>query len=133
MPYEEVVVPRGTFIGWGEKGQTIDGEVLLYSDTEGSDYNQEPCPLIVIQLTQPAINYRDKGTTKETIAASELVSVTCGQANLKSAARAANLQPGFLVRIVYADTYKTAKGEGKEFKVYVDRTAKQHHTADGLV
>jgi hypothetical protein len=133
MAYEEVVVPRGTFIGFGEIGQTIDGEVLLYSDTEGSDYNDQPCPLVVIQLTQPATNYRNKGTEKETIAAGELVTVTCAQANLKSAARAANLEPGNLVRIVYAGNYKTAKGDGKEFKVYVDRTRRPTPAGSELV
>jgi hypothetical protein len=133
MPYEEVVVPRGTFIGWGAIGQTIDGEVLLYSDNEGSDFNNNPCPLVVIQLTQQAINYRDKGSTKETIAAGELVSVTCGQANLKAAIRAAALEPGYLVRISYTGDYKTARGDGKEFKVFVDRSRRSQPAGSDLV
>lgn len=122
--WEDVNVPRGSFIGWGRKGQQITGEVISYDERGGSDFNQESCPLVVIELTQEAENYRDKGTRRETIEAGEFVSVTCGQANLKAAIRAAALEPGFLVRIAYVDDYKTGKGEGKEFKVQVNRSRK---------
>lgn len=123
MPFEEVVVPQGTFIGWGEVGQQVVGHVLSYSETEGSDFNGEPCPLVVIALTEAAINYRNKGTEKETINSGEVVSITCGQANLRRSVRAAALDPGNLVKIVYSENYKTGKGDGKGFKVFVDRSA----------
>ena len=66
--YEKVEVPRGTFVGWGLKpGQKMTARVLSYSDTDGRDFNGETCPLVVAELTEPFTNYRDKGTTQETI------------------------------------------------------------------
>ena len=131
--WEDVVVPQGTFIGWGEVGQRITGYVVDYDETGGSDFNGEPCPLVVVELTEDATNFRDKGTTRETIKAGEFVTVTCGQAGLKRAVRAAALENGNLVRITHDGTYKASKGEGKSFKVQVNRAPRPSVSADGLV
>src|SRR5690606_31612875 len=81
--WEEIEIPQGTFIGWGEIGQTITGKVLSFAAEGGSDFNGNPCPQVVLELTETVDNYKDKGTTKETLDAGELVTLTCGQANLK--------------------------------------------------
>lgn len=130
--WEDVEVPQGTFIGWGEVGQTLTIEVVSYSDNAGSDFNGNPCPQVVGILTTDAVNYRDKGTRKETIAKGEFVTITCGQASLAKSVRAAALEPGNLARIKYEDDYKTAKGIGKSFKVQVNRNAAKV-TAEELV
>lgn len=120
----DVEIPRGEFIGWGEIGQRVTGYVVSYSDTDGSDFNDEPCPQVVLELTEKAISFRDKGTSKNTIDAGEFVTVTCGQANLKRAIKAAALEVGNLVRITFDSEYKTGKGMGKSFKVQVNRSAR---------
>jgi hypothetical protein len=115
----EVAVPQGTFIGWGRVGQTITGIVRGYSADAGSDFKNEPCPLLTLELTAPAENYRDKGTTRETIAAGELVSITAGQAGLRRRLHAITPPPrvGDAMRVMYDGTYPTGKGDGKSFEV----------------
>lgn len=131
--WEEVVVPRGSFIGWGEVGQQVTGYVVSYSDTDGSDFNDQPCPQVVLELTEKCISYRDKGTTKETIDAGEFVTITCGQASLRKGIKTAALEVGYIVRVKYESTYKTAKGEGKEFKVFVSRAKRAAVSSNDLV
>ncbi len=131
--WEDVVVPQGAFIGWGEIGQRITGYVVGYDDAGGSDFNDQPCPQVVIELTENATNYRDKGATKETIDAGEFVTLTCGQANLKKAIRAAALETGNLVRVTFDSTYEAAKGEGKAFKVQVNRSPRPSVSSSDLV
>jgi hypothetical protein len=128
--WQDVEVPQGRFIGWGKIGQTITGRVVTYSDTEGRSFNDEPCPLLVLELTEAATSYRVKEGTSEDLAAGEMVSITCGQANLRRTVRAGDLTPGDLVRIKYDDTYKTASGEGKSFKMQVARGAKPEPVPD---
>jgi hypothetical protein len=118
---DEVAVPQGTFVGWGEVGQIIVGEVVLYSDDGGSDFNGEPCPLVVLTLTAPAATFRDKGATREALSIGELVSITAGQANLRRKLIAAGPTPADVVRIEYTGNFKTKNGEGKDFKVQIAR------------
>ena len=129
--WEDVEAARGSFIGWGEVGQTVTLEVVSYSDTGGQDFNGNACPQVVGILTMDAVNYR-KGE-KETIAKGEFVTINCGQASLAKKIRVAALDPGNLCRIKYEDTYKTTKGtDGKAFAVQVNR-AKRGVDADELV
>jgi hypothetical protein len=121
--YEKVEVPRGTFIGWALKpGQKMEATVLTYGEADGRDFDGDACPLIVAELLKPFTNYRDKGTTVEELAAGELVSITCGLANLKRTVRTAALEPGNRFILEFTDTYKTAAGEGKAFEMKVART-----------
>lgn len=131
--WQDIDIPQGTFIGWGEIGQTVTGKVLSYSADGGTDFGNNPCPQVVIELTEAATNYKDKGATKETIDSGELVTLTCGQANLKRSIVAASLTVGDLVRVKFDDTYKTANGEGKSFKVQVARAAKAASQAGDLI
>jgi len=132
--WEDVQVPRGTFIGWATKpGQKMTARVLSYSDTDGRDFNGEPCPQLVAELVEPFTNYRDKGTTQEELAAGELVSITCGQANLKRTVRAAALEQGNLFQLAFSDTFKAEKGDGKVFEMKVNRTRPAGVAADSIV
>lgn len=131
--WQDIDIPQGTFIGWGEVGQTITGKVLSFAAEGGTDFSQNPCPQVVLELTETVDNYKDKGTVKETIESGELVTLTCGQANLKRAITAASLNVGDLVRVKFDDTYKTANGTGKSFKVQVARAAKAAPQAGDLI
>lgn len=119
--FEDIDVPQGRFIGWGEIGQVIEIDVLSYGETDGSDFNGNECPLVSGFLTADATNFTDKGTKRETLKAGELVNVTCGQANLKKGVKIADPNRADVLRITYVDEYKTAKGTGKEFKVQIAR------------
>ena len=83
--WEDVEIPQGTFIGWGAKGQTVTGKVLSYSPDGGSDFAGNPCPQVVLELTEDADNYKDKGATRETLASGEFVTVTAGRLPVPSA------------------------------------------------
>lgn len=132
--WEDVQVPRGTFVGWGLKpGQKMTAKVLTYGEAEGRDFNGEPCPQIVAELVEPFTNYRDKGTTVEELAAGELVSITCGQANLRRTVRAASLEPGNLFQLAFTDTFKAEKGDGKVFEMKVNRSRNAGVPADSIV
>lgn len=127
--WQDVEVPQGAFIGWGEKGQTIVGRVLSFSVEGGTDFNGNKCPQMVLELTGDAVNYKDKGTTKETIASGEMVTITAGQANLRNNLLAALPSTDDLISIRYDDDYKTANGTGKSFKVQI---ARGHFTSAGV-
>jgi hypothetical protein len=132
--WEDVQVPQGSFIGWGNKpGQKMTARVLSYSDADGRDFNGEPCPQIVAELTEPFTNYRDKGETVEEIAAGEIVSITCGQANLRRTVRSAALEPGNLFQLAFTDTFKAEKGTGKIFEMKVNRSRPAGVAANDLV
>lgn len=131
--WEDVVVPQGSFIGWGEMGQQVTGYVVGYDETGGIDYNKQPCPQLVVELTESCISFRNEGTEKETIAAGEFATITCGQASLKRAIRAAALDVGNLVRITFDSTYKATLGTGKSFKVQVNRSARPSVSSSDLV
>ena len=129
--WENIEVPQGTFIGWGKIGQTVTGKVLSYAPEGATDFGGNPCPQLVIELTEAATNYKDKGATSETLDAGEFATITAGQANLKRNLNAATLNAGDLVRITFDDTYKTPSGEGKSFKVQVARGAAVTPAEDG--
>jgi len=127
----DVVVPQGTFVGWGKIGQTVTGIVRAYSATDGTDFNDNPCPLLTVELTEPADNYRDKGTTREQLAAGELVTITAGQANLRRHLTALTPVVGDAIRVAYDEDYSTGKGTGKSFTVKCVRGAGLEHVAEG--
>jgi hypothetical protein len=127
--FEKVEVPTGRFIGWGPaKGpsnppQTVTVNVIDFDATGGKNFNGDPCPQLMGTLAEDATNYRDKGATKETIEAGELVTVTAGTANLKKGLLIADPKRGDLVRMSYNDTYQTAQGDGKVIAVEIARGA----------
>lgn len=118
MPeFKKIEVPRGQFIGWGKLGQSITIDVLDYDDAGGTDFNGNQCPLLTGTAMDDTISFRDKGTTKVQVKAGELVSVTCGQANLRKGIKICDPKRGDLVRLTFTETYETAKGDGKVIEV----------------
>jgi hypothetical protein len=118
---EEVVVPQGQFIGWEQVGQTITGTVLAYEEDGGSDFNGDPCPQIILTLIEPCVTFRDKGATKLEVDAGELVTITCGQWQLRRKMIAAAPTPHDIVRVEMTGVTKLAKGDSKDFSVRIAR------------
>lgn len=125
--YEKVEVPQGRFIGWGRKPtdppQTVIVKVTEYDEEGGKTPppNSRTVPQFSGTLVEDATNYRDGGTEKEEIKAGELVTVTCGIANLRKGIKAAEPRPGDTVKLVFNDTYATAEGTGKVIEVFIKR------------
>ena len=124
MPeWEEIEVPRGAYISWGTKaGQFVTGRVIDYNVTGGNDFNEQPCPQVAIELTEPAASINKEGVRTD-FGAGELVQLNAGQVSLKRALRAADPSPGDLVKITLSDLVKTAKGTVKEFSIQIARGA----------
>jgi hypothetical protein len=127
--YTKVEVPQGRFIGWGRKVTTPPQTVIVKVSEYDEQGGKTPPPQnnVVPQfsgtLVEDADNYRDAGTEKETIKAGELVTVTCGVANLRKGIKAAEPRPGDTVKLVYNDQYDTAEGKGKVIEVFIKRGA----------
>lgn len=121
--WTEVDVPRGAYISWGTKaGQHVTGRVVDYQPTGGNDFNDEPCPQIAIELTEPAASINKDGE-RTNFDAGELIQLNAGQVSLKRALRAADPSPGDLVKITLSDLVKTARGTVKEFSIKIARDA----------
>ena len=121
--WEDVDVPRGAFISWGEQtGQHVTGKVLSYDPQGGTDYNGKNCPQLAVELIEPAASINQKGQRTD-FPAGELVVLNCGQVSLKRAVQAASLNPGDLVKITLSNLVRTTNGTVKEFELKVARTA----------
>lgn len=114
--WEEIAVPRGAYIGWGERpGQKVIGEVLSYGDSDGTDFDGKTCPQVSVVLTAEAHSHsKQEGWSK--FDAGELVVINCGQASLKRAVQAARLTPGDLM-LLEMTGIEPLKG-GKTVKVF---------------
>lgn len=122
--FQDVEVPRGRFIGWGNKPpQKVTVKVISFDPTGGTDFNGNICPLMLGNLVEACDNYRDKGAVKERLDADELVSVKGATANLKAGLLAADPKPGDVVQMDFTDTYKTSNGTGKTIDVRIARGA----------
>lgn len=121
--WEEVEVPRGAFIGWGNRtGQHVTGKVIGYDDRGGTDFNGDPCPQLSVELTEKAASINKEGERSD-FEPGELVVLNCGQVSLKRAVRAASLENGDLVKIELTNLVKVDKGQVKEFSIKVARGA----------
>lgn len=121
--WEEVDVPRGAYISWGNTpGQHVTGKVLGYDEKGGSDFDGNPCPSLEVELTEPAASI-DKNGTRTDYDSGAMVVLNCGQASLKRAVRVAALDRGDLVKIVLSNLAPAAKGTVKEFSIKVARNA----------
>lgn len=120
--WEEIAVPRGAYVGWGDRpGQKVIGEVLEYSDDGGTDFDGKTCPQVSFVLTAEAHSH-SKQSGWSTIDAGELVVINCGQASLKRAVQAARLNPGDLAMLEMADIENIKGGKTvKVFKIKVKR------------
>lgn len=122
--WEEIIVPRGAYIGWGTKpGQHVTGRVTDYQPAGGQDFNGEPCPQISIELTEKAASFNKDGERSD-FDAGELVVLNAGQVSLRRALRAADPSPGDLIKVIMSNLGKTAKGNPvKEFDIKIARGA----------
>lgn len=121
--WEEIEVPRGAYISWGDKpGQHVTGRVVDYNPTGGNDFNEQPCPQVAIELTEAAASINKSGE-RTNFDAGELVQLNAGQVSLKRALRAADPAPGDLLKITLSDLVKTSKGTVKEFSIKIARGA----------
>lgn len=121
--WEDVAVPRGTYIGWGTTvGQHVTGKVLEYSPDGGTNFDGDPCPSAAIELIEAASSFTKDGERSEH-AAGEIVQLNAGQVSLKRALRAADPSPGDLVKITLKNLAKTDKGSVKEFDIKIARGA----------
>ncbi len=132
--FTKVEVPRGEFIGWGAKpGQTVIVKVISFDPEGGTTGNTNPkvCPQMVGTLVEDAVSYRDNGATKRDLKAGELVTVTCGIADLKAGTLAADPKPGDIVKMDFNDVYESRNGKGKRIDVLIAR-ASQAVSADDV-
>jgi hypothetical protein len=131
IEWEEVDVPRGAYIGWGNQpGQCVVGKVVNYDPTGGTDYNDDECPSLELELTQAADSFNKEGQ-RTTYEAGETLQLNCGQVSLKRAVRRAALKSGLksgdLVRITLVNLAKSGRGKSpvKEFAIAVGHAAPQ--------
>jgi len=124
MPnWEEITVPKGAYISWGNKpGQHVTGKVLEFSHDGGTDFAGNRCPTIAIELTEKAASVNKEGDRTE-YPAGEIVQLNAGQVSLKRALRAADPSPGDLVKITLENLVKTPNGTVKEFGIKIARGA----------
>jgi hypothetical protein len=123
MAYQDVEVPLGAFIGWGDKpGQVVEGRVTDYDPEGGTVFGGSgaKCPLVEIELTATAYSYtKGKWSTYE---AGTTVQITAGQAQLKKKVRKAAPRVGAMIRIEMKGKISVTNGEVKDFLVQVDNS-----------
>jgi len=121
--WEDISVPKGAYISWGNKpGQHVTGKVLEFSHDGGTDFAGNRCPTIAIELTEKAASVNKEGDRTE-YPAGEIVQLNAGQVSLKRALRAADPSPGDLVKITLENLVKTPNGTVKEFGIKIARGA----------
>jgi len=120
--WEEVVIPGGNFIGWGVKGgQHVTGKIVSISLTGGRDFNQEPCPEMMVELTEKAASF-NKANERTEYAPGDIVTVTAGLANLRSTlerVKPVPLAEGQEIKLTMEGMLKSASSgfEYKSFKL----------------
>jgi hypothetical protein len=129
MAWEEIEVPKGSYVGWGNRtGQHVTGG-LLSIDPVGATCPPkpgqtvgDPCPLLEFELTEPAASY-DRDLNRTDFEAGQEVCLSVSQKQLQRAVAKAHLRPDDLVRIELTGSEKTTNGTVKLFKILVDRGA----------
>lgn len=122
--WETITAPAGSFIGWGTKaGQHVTGRVVDYAIDGGTDYDGNKCPLLAIELTEPAASFNKDGERTD-IEPGEIVQITAGQVKLKAQIRKADPSPGDLMKIELMAVERTASGRTlKDFDLKIARGA----------
>lgn len=124
MPeWEQIEVPRGQYIGWGNReGQHVTGTVLDIDPHGATTVNGDPCPLLEIELTEAAASF-DKEGNQTNFGAGETVCLSVSQKNLQRGIKKAALRSNDLVKIELIDKERTANGTVKIFDIKVARGA----------
>jgi hypothetical protein len=101
LNWEQIEVPQGSFVGWGDKpGQFVLGKVLGFNLTGGSvkDKPDIKVPLLTLELMEPAHSFtRKDGWTQ--FGKGDLVQLTCALVSLQRAVLTAQPAPGDLVKL----------------------------------
>jgi hypothetical protein len=128
--WEDVAIPAGSFVGWGNKPeQHVTGRVIEYSIDGGTDYAGNKCPILAIELTEKASSFNKEGVRTD-IEAGEIVQITCGQVKLKAGVRRADPSPGDLMKIELTNVSRTSTGNTlKDFGIKIARGAASKPTA----
>lgn len=128
MGYQTIETPQGAFVGWGDKpGQIIEGRVTDYDPVGGKDFGGDVCPSVELELTRTGHSLV-KGTWT-TYEAGELVTVTCGQAQLKKKVRKAEPRIGDLLYMELGEKIRVPAGEVKSFIVQIDKAGGSQRAA----
>lgn len=125
MPYqfEDVDIPQGSFISWGPKpGQKVVGKVVEYGAATGTDFNDNPCPQLSVELVEPAHSVNKDGERRD-YGVGELVVINGGQANLRRNLLATDPSRGDVISIEFSDLQKTPRGSVKVFRTRIARGA----------
>jgi hypothetical protein len=124
MPeWETIEVPRGQYVGWGnQEGQHVTGTVLDFDPHGATTVAGDPCPLLEIELSEPAASF-DKEGNRTDFAAGETVCLSVSQKNLQRGIKKAQLRSNDLVKIELTDKERSANGTVKIFTVQVARGA----------
>jgi hypothetical protein len=121
--FETIEVTQGSFFSWGPRpGQKITGRVVDYSPNGGTDFNDEPCPQLVLELTSDAYSITKDGEQTD-FARGDFVTLNTGQANLKKLVRSADPAAGDVVEISFAKTERSPRGTVKIFDMKIARGA----------
>lgn len=131
ISWEEVQVPTGAYISWGNKpGQHVTGKVIDYLPEGGSDYNGDPCPHLTVELIEPAASINKEGNRTD-YPAGEIVQLNAGQVSLKRKLRAADPASGDIIKITLDNLAKTDRGTVKEFDLKIARGAGTNGNGNG--
>jgi hypothetical protein len=107
----------GAYVSWGSQaGQHVTGTVVSFDKEAGSSFDGTVVPHLEVELSEPTHSIDKDGEVRD-FDAGDIVSLNCGQAQLKKALSRIDLRPGDKVRIELTGTVKTPKGTGKAYKV----------------
>ena len=119
--FEDVNIPRGAYIGWGNAiGQHVTGKVLDYDPMGGTAFNGDPCPQITVELVAPAASFNKAGERTD-FDTGEIVVINAGLVSLKRGLKAADPAPGDVIKIELVNLAKTTNGTVKEMGIKIAR------------
>jgi hypothetical protein len=120
MPKYRTIDTASTFIGWGKLDQEVELEVLTFDPAGATTPNGKRVARVVGKLIADADNYKDLtgDRTHIRLRAGEQVTVDGSIENLNRGLIMASPSRGDFLRLRYADTYPTDKGnKGKVITV----------------
>jgi hypothetical protein len=113
----EVEVQTGVFGAWGNSpGQRLSGRINAIDQKGGVDLNGKVVPVVEFELLEDFINYKERGTIRETVPAGDFLRLTISQAQLQSAFKATTPRVGDAMLIELAKV--EPRPGGKTLKVF---------------
>jgi len=98
---QDVGTVSGSYVKWGEPGESHTGIIVSFDLEGGTDFNQEVVPQLVLSVD---------GDNKI---------INGSQARLRQRMRdgAPKLKVGHLCRVTFTGWYEASKGQGKDFSI----------------